>query len=66
MQPLVTHHELCARVRRVFDGAHRCLTLARVARAKGDTAQAIRWTWVAGLLRASAARWRNKARRIAP
>ena len=55
-----------ARVRRSFDGAHRCLTLARLARLKGDNAQASRWIWVAGLLRASAARWRRKAQGVAP
>lgn len=54
-----------ARVRRSFDGAYRCLTLARVARLKGDNAQATRWIWVAGLLRASAARWRRKAQGVA-
>lgn len=55
-----------ARVRKSFARAHQCMTFARIAHLEGNRAELVKWLWCARALRIAAARWRAKARRMAP
>jgi hypothetical protein len=49
-----------------FALAHRCLTFARIARLGGHTDAVAKWVRHVRALRTAAARWRNRARSVAP
>lgn len=49
-----------------FAGARDCLTYARMARRDGDSVGLRKWSWCARVLRMAAAKWRQRARSVAP
>jgi hypothetical protein len=55
-----------ARVPDSFASARDCLTYARMARRDGDSVGLREWIWCARVLRMAAAKWRQRARSVAP
>jgi hypothetical protein len=60
------HRIYRARVPDSFASSRHCLTYARIARRDGDSVELRKWIRCVRVLRMAAARWRQRARSIAP